>query len=127
MRPTLLAALLLLFVGPAEAQVGVSLAHFNQKGSGTIPGAITIFSLSATTISGQGGGYMMIFRGAVPPDGPVDPMLCFYIDAGPTTSSLSMGGNPGTTPTGLSWAYSIGANCQTKQVSSINYVSVAYR
>lgn len=121
------AALALALPSVAVAQT-TKMAHFVKQRSGSIPSASGLFSIAVTSAATDAGGYMMLFAGRTPPpDGAVDPVACFYVDEGPGTSSLSMGMLAGSAPDGISWAFSLGPDCQAKVSAAISFVSIAYR
>jgi hypothetical protein len=63
---------------------------------------------------------------SVPPDGAVTTKRCWYVDAGARTTTLSAS-VPLSMVNGLSWAFSTGANCQTKTAATANFVGVSFK
>lgn len=98
------------------------------SGGVVIEGAASFYGATITLIGGQGPGFMMLFDAtAVPPDGAVQPLRCFYVDGGPRTTTFGSSGMPLSVLTGLAWTFSTGANCQTKVAATANFVAVSYK
>lgn len=81
-----------------------------------------------TLDTGEGPGFFMVFNSTtVPADGAVTPQTCFYLPAGPSSHAQPLTPIPERYTVGMSWAFSTGADCQTKTAAPANHVKVMFR
>lgn len=109
---------------------GAGLQSVMASGSSGVvaTGPVSFYGVTVTLITGQGPGWLMIFDSAtVPADGAVNPVRCVYVDAGPRTTVFGSSGYPLSLANGMSWAFSTGANCQTKAAAPANFVGVSFK
>lgn len=125
------AAVLALAGSPAAADsiVATRITQSAGQGAGTATvGPATLFSASVSPSTGQGAGWMEFFDAITPPaDGAVSPLACFYVSAGPRTTSFNMGNYPVSMSTGISWAFSSSSDCTTLTRATVSFVSVVFR
>jgi len=107
---------------------GLQTVETQSAASGVpLTGPTSFYGLTVTLITGQGPGFIMIWDATTVPDaGAVTPKRCWYVDAGPRTTTLSAG-VPLAMRNGVSWAFSTGANCQTLTPATANFVALPYK
>lgn len=113
---------------------GAALSSFevhNSTSGSPIVGAAVFYSVTITLATGEGPGRVMVWdRTNVPADGalaPADrPMRCFYVDAGSRSTVFASASGTGMN-SGISWAFSSGADCQTLTRATADFVALSYK
>lgn len=114
----------------AAAALTSAEAHNSTSGSPVLVPTV-FYSVTVTLASGEGPGRVLIWdRTTVPADGALvgadRPMRCFYVDAGNRTTVFASASGTGMA-TGISWAFSTGADCQTLTRATADFVALSFK
>jgi len=108
-----------------------STSSYNVSSGTAVTRQSVLYSAAITLSTGQGPGRLMIWDRIAPPaDGALSagnrPDRCFYVDAGDRTTTFATASGIGM-DNGISWAFSIGANCQTKVSAVVDQISISFK
>ncbi len=94
----------------------------------SVVGPVSFFGMTVTLNAGEGPYNVLLFDSTtIPPDGPVMPMRCIYVDAGRRTTTFGASTAPIGFVNGIAWAVSSDPSCYVKTSATANYVGVSFK
>ncbi len=106
---------------------GLQRTGFDNQSGGVVTGPLSFYGMTASLATSEGPGWLMVWdASAVPADGAVTTFICIRVEAGPRTITFGSS-TPLSVISGLAWAFSSGADCQTKTAVAIDSVAFSYK